>query len=195
VREALEEIKKAGLRGLIIDLRGNTGGLIGQAEAVADMFLTEGMIISLSGRHVNDAPRRADPQALIEDEVPVVVLVDWWTGSAAEILAGALQALKRGAVVGTRTIGKGAVTSVFELPDGSAIMLTVAYYELANGAIIEGKGLEPDLVAGAPPQEARQDAEKMRRWLGENYEQAHGQQEQKALEMLKGKLQARQGER
>jgi carboxyl-terminal processing protease len=139
------------LRGVILDLRDNTGGLLSEAVAVADHFLDEGPIVSVRGRSRSPEVHEATPGGIPAD-VPVRVLVDGLTASASEIVAGALQTTGRARLVGRRTYGKGSVQQLYRNPDGSALKLTVARYHLPNGAPITSKeGLQPDVfVAGGP---------------------------------------------
>lgn len=131
------------LRALILDLRGNPGGLIDVAIRLADLWVERGAIVELSGRHEPPHEERAHPQGT-EPGYPMVVLVDGQTASAAEILTGALQDHGRAVVVGQRTFGKGTVQTLIELGDGSALKLTVARYRTPRLRPIDGQGLSPD---------------------------------------------------
>jgi carboxyl-terminal processing protease len=133
------------IRGLILDLRDNPGGLFDQAILVADLFLPSGVITSLRG-HNNRLNRefRADSRAFVP-RIPIVVLVNNGTASASEILAGALKGKPGVVLMGRRTFGKASVQAVFPLKKGLALRLTTAHYYTADGADIEGKGLEPDI--------------------------------------------------
>ncbi len=187
--EALAELAKQNVRALVFDLRGNNGGLVDQAIRVCDMFLSEGKILSQRTRHKQlQRSREASASVRLAAEVPVVVLVDAGTASSAEIVAGALQANGRATLVGTKTVGKGSVNEVVSLPDGSGLSLIVSYYELEGARIIEGQGLEPDVVVGEvptlPEEPGPQDVEEWRRLYAESREE----QLQKALEILKQKL-------
>ena len=146
---ALGALKKKGnLGGLVLDLRGNPGGLLDQAVHVADLFLESGGIVSIRGR-----------QASVEEHVahkpgtwsgfPMVVLVDGGSASAAEILAGALQDGKRATLVGQPTYGKGSVQTFFDLDDGSGLKLTTARFFTPSGKSLEGKGITPDRLVDA----------------------------------------------
>lgn len=189
VEEALGELTDEGAQGLILDLRGNAGGVVDQAILVSDMFLTEGLIFSQKSRHPKLAkPVDASAPTGIDATVPVVVLVDEGTASSAEIVAGALQANGRATLVGANTVGKGAVSKVLELPDGSGLALIVSYYELAGGQIIEGDGLHPDVVVGRmPPYPEDGDPDKVDAWR-ELYAKGKEEQLQKAVEVLREKL-------
>ncbi len=134
---AIAELKESGMRSLVIDLRGNGGGIFEQAVEIAEMFLSNGThIVSQEGR------TPADQQSWVSENkrpetMPVVVLVDGSTASAAEILAGALQDNDRALIVGERTFGKGLVQNVIELPNGSGLTLTTAKYFTPSGRSIQ----------------------------------------------------------
>jgi carboxyl-terminal processing protease len=151
IRRALGELKSQGMTGLIIDLRGNPGGLKVQAVEIADYFLSGSLILSVRSRGASTEIDRAHRATLVDPALPIVCLVDENSASASEILAGSLQANGRAVVVGVRTRGKGAVTRLVELEDKSALNLTVEHYELAGGKVVEGTGIEPDEVVGALP--------------------------------------------
>lgn len=189
-RQALGQMKEQGLAGLVIDVRGNGGGLVRQAVLVCDMFLEEGLILRLAGRHVESEPvQHAEPGTLVGAQVPIACLVDRWTASASEILAGTLQAHGRATVVGTPTVGKGSVTSVVPLPDGSSVVFTVAHYELAGGGVIEGNGVEPDVTVGElPPPPEGMAGRELGLWLRERREEVRGEQLQAALRVIRDKL-------
>jgi len=147
VKDALGQMQGGGLKGIILDLRDNPGGLMDQALEAADLFLDKGLIVTVKSR-VGAEVHSAGPEVAIPVDVPVVVLVNARSASAAEILAGALQANGRARLVGTRTKGKGCVTRLLTLNDGSALNLTVERYYLAGGEAVEGLGLGPDVVVG-----------------------------------------------
>jgi len=144
--EALAELDQKSVRGLILDLRQNPGGLLDQARQVCDKFLDSGVIVRTKGRSArHDATLEAQSEGTWR-KAPLVVLVDSGSASASEIVAGALQDHRRAALVGETTFGKGVVTQMFPLPDGSALSLTVAEYLTPKGRQIEGKGIAPDVV-------------------------------------------------
>lgn len=151
LRAALDEAQRAtasagGVTGVLLDLRGNPGGLLDEAVRVSDEFLTEGTIVSTRGRG-GEVLSEARAHALgTRPDWPMVVLVDNYSASAAEIVAGALRDHHRALVVGTRTWGKGSVQNVIDLPDGSALKLTVARYYTPSGDSIQAVGIEPDVV-------------------------------------------------
>jgi carboxyl-terminal processing protease len=150
LRTALGEMEeKAGpLKGLLLDMRSNPGGLLDQAIKVSDQFLKSGVIVSTRGRMKfiqNRSRARNDGD---EPAYPIVILVNEGTASAAEIVSGALQDNGRALVVGTQTFGKGSVQTIFPLDDGSAIKLTTAKYYTPNGRVVHENGITPDVVIG-----------------------------------------------
>jgi carboxyl-terminal processing protease len=143
VREAVREAPAGG--GIILDLRGNSGGLVTEAVDTASTFLDGGLVATYD---VDGAQRalRADPGG--DTARPLVALVDGGTMSAAEMLTGALQDRGRAVVIGSRTFGKGSVQMPTELPDGSVAELTVGHYRTPLGHSVDGRGITPDLEAG-----------------------------------------------
>jgi carboxyl-terminal processing protease len=132
--------------GVILDLRGNPGGLVDEAVAVAGAFLDGGPVVSYqtrSGTQVLTAPRGGDTRT------PLVLLVDGGTASAAEIVAGAMQDRDRAVVVGSRTYGKGSVQEPTTLSDGSAIELTIGHYLTPSGRSLDGVGIDPDIIVAS----------------------------------------------
>jgi carboxyl-terminal processing protease len=144
---ALEKLEAdGGLKGLVLDLRNNGGGLLNQAISISDVFLDKGQIVSMRGREKkNTKIFNATPSAG-QRSYPIVVLINSGTASASEIVAGALQDHKRALVLGTTTFGKGSVQTVENLRDGSGLKLTIARYYTPNGRSIQAKGIEPDIV-------------------------------------------------
>ena len=136
------------MRGVVLDLRNNPGGLLDQAKSVSDAFLKQGEIVSTRERDPNNTKRfSAVPgDEVIPMSMPVVVLVNSGSASASEIVAGALQDHKRGVVLGTKTFGKGSVQNVIPIPSHGAIRLTTARYYTPSGTSIQAKGIEPDIV-------------------------------------------------
>lgn len=137
---------KGGLRGVLLDLRDNPGGLLDQAISVADEFLSEGTIVSTRGRGGRELSSAKARESGTRPNWPMVVLVNGFSASAAEIVAGALRDHGRALIVGTRTFGKGSVQNVIELPDASALKLTVARYYTPSGRSIQAQGIEPDVI-------------------------------------------------
>lgn len=148
--EALAELREAQggeLRGLVVDLRDNPGGYLRQAVSVADLWISDGTIVSTIDR--GDASQDDRAQAAGTDlTLPLVVLINGGSASAAEILAGALQDTGRAKLIGYTSYGKGSVQQFFELADGSALKLTTARYLTPSGRFIHGSGISPDLVLG-----------------------------------------------
>jgi carboxyl-terminal processing protease len=141
----LRKESKSPLVGVVLDLRGNPGGLVDEAAAVADEFLASGVIFSTRHRgQITDEVSSTGGGAFCE--IPTVVLVDEWSASASELLAGALQDHKRALVVGGGTFGKGSVQSIFDMPDGAGLKITTARYYTPGGRAIQAKGIEPDVV-------------------------------------------------
>jgi carboxyl-terminal processing protease len=134
-----------GVSGVLLDLRGNPGGLLDEAVRISDEFLESGVIVSTRGRDGVLLEEAHAERAGTRPDWPVVVLVDYYSASASEIVAGALQDHHRAVVVGTTTWGKGSVQNVIELPDGSALTLTVARYFTPSGRTIQARGIEPDV--------------------------------------------------
>jgi carboxyl-terminal processing protease len=150
----LDAAAPGGIRGLVLDLRDNPGGVLDAAVDVADSFLDEGIIVTASGR-TRDATFRHDaaPGDLLAG-APLVVLVNGGSASASEIVAGALQAHRRATVAGTRTFGKGSVQTVMPLSGGRAIKLTTSRYFTPSGVSIQGRGITPDVELAAGDAEA-----------------------------------------
>ena len=132
------------LRGVVLDLRNNPGGVLNPAVAIADGFLDEGVIVTTRGRAESQLEYTAEPGQWLKG-VPVVVLVDRSTASASEVLAGALQDHGRALIVGEKTFGKGSVQSVLNLRNGSGIRLTTARYYTPDGHSIQAEGIQPDV--------------------------------------------------
>lgn len=151
VRKALKKLsKKDSLNGIILDLRRNPGGLLEEAVAISDQFLTQGVIVTTErrGKEIERYEAVGDSD---EPSAPLIVIVDGGSASASEILAGALKDNGRAIVIGTQTFGKGSVQTVFELGDGSALKLTVARYFTPDGTSIQAYGITPDIVVWAEP--------------------------------------------
>lgn len=134
------------LKGLILDLRNDPGGLLTQAIEVSDIFLKSGIIVSTRGRIKSMETKAVAKDDRNEIDCPMVVLVNEGTASAAEIVAGALQDNGRALVVGTQTFGKASVQTVIPLEDGSALKLTTARYFTPKGRSIQAEGITPDIV-------------------------------------------------
>lgn len=149
LEEALVGLEQEGMEALILDLRGNPGGLLTAAIDVANKFIAEGPILHVVGRNGEKQTVTAFPQGT-HPHVPMVVMVDGYSASASEIVSGALKDSKIATLVGTQTFGKGLVQTVVPLRDGSALSLTTARYQTAGGHYIHGVGIEPDVVVELP---------------------------------------------
>lgn len=149
VKQAVDDLNKSlgnKLKGYIIDLRNNPGGLLDQAISVSDAFLDKGSIVLTKGRNANETQRSNARQGDITNGKPVVVLVNGGSASASEIVAGALQDHKRAEVVGTRSFGKGSVQTMIPLGGNGGIRLTTARYYTPAGRSIQATGITPDHV-------------------------------------------------
>ncbi|MDO5323172.1 MAG: S41 family peptidase [Clostridia bacterium] len=147
-RAAMEEMQSAGVRGLVVDLRNNPGGLLTDVVEIADLLLPEGTVVYVENRAGERITYSSDAEYW---DVPLVVLINGMSASASEILAAAVQDFDRGTLVGTRSYGKGIVQSllVFE-SDGAGMQYTSATYYTPSGRCIHGTGVSPDIVAEAP---------------------------------------------
>ena len=147
-RAAIAELQAANVRGLIVDLRNNPGGLLSHVMEIADLLLPEGEVVHIENRAGERVSYSSDAQYW---DVPLVVLINGMSASASEILAAAVQDFDRGALVGTRSYGKGIVQSllVFE-SDGAGMQYTSATYYTPSGNCIHGTGVAPDIVVEAP---------------------------------------------
>jgi len=143
--QEIESLLARNPKGLILDLRGNPGGFLDEAISVADLFLDEGVVMYERTRDGTEDVYRSDSGDLAED-VPLVVLVDGGSASASEIVAGAVQDLGRGTLIGVLTFGKGSVQRIHTLSDNSELRVTVARWFTPNNRAIHGEGLAPDIV-------------------------------------------------
>ncbi|MEA2253781.1 MAG: carboxyl-terminal processing protease, partial [Solirubrobacteraceae bacterium] len=163
VRTAVDKALKNGAKGIVFDLRGNPGGILQEGQLVASIFVNKGLIVSTRGRTQPEQKLYATGDA-IPASVPMVVLVDSGTASAAEITAGALRDYNRATVVGEKTFGKGVFQEVLELSNGGALDITAGQYftpkgrNLGGKGVATGKGIAPDVVAKDDPKTARDEA-------------------------------------
>ena len=134
-----------GIKGVILDVRNNPGGLLDQAVAVSDLFLNEGEIVSTRARNEEDTLKYTATEGDIVDGLPIVVMINDGSASASEIVAGALQDHKRAVILGEKSFGKGSVQSVIPFGKYGAIRLTTARYYTPSGRSIQAKGIEPDI--------------------------------------------------
>ncbi|MGI8844723.1 MAG: S41 family peptidase [Thermoleophilaceae bacterium] len=157
LRQQISKVRKRGAQGLVLDLRGNGGGLLNEGVLVASTFIENGLITYTKGR---TSPRRnfnAEGDA-IPRKIPVVVLVDRGSASASEIVTGALRDTGRATVVGTRTFGKGVFQQVLPLSNDGVLDITVGQYFLPKGSNIQGKGIKPQVKASDDPDTKRDEA-------------------------------------
>lgn len=149
LKEALTSLKKengGALKGLVLDLRNNPGGVLNAAVDVSDAFMKSGLIVYTKGRIPNSEMRfNAAPDDLIDD-APMVVLINAGSASASEIVAGALQDSKRAIIMGEKSFGKGSVQTILPTSNGSAVKLTTARYYTPSGRSIQAEGIEPDVA-------------------------------------------------
>jgi carboxyl-terminal processing protease len=140
------EVKTNPLKGLILDLRNNPGGLLTKAIEVSDVFMKDGTIVSTRGKTKNMESKSLAHDDGNEPTCPIVIIVNEGTASAAEIVSGALQDNGRALIIGTQTFGKGSVQTIIPLEDGSALKLTTAKYYTPNGRSIQAEGIAPDII-------------------------------------------------
>ena len=141
-----KENSKNKLKGIVLDLRNNPGGLLDQSVKVSDAFLNQGEIVSTRSRRADEGQRFNAKPGDVADGMPIVVLMNGGSASASEIVAGALQDHRRGIVMGTRSFGKGSVQTIIPLSGHGAIRLTTARYYTPSGRSIQAKGIDPDII-------------------------------------------------
>ncbi len=158
--DALEKLESenAPMKGLVLDLRNNGGGLLEESLRVSDIFIDEGIILSIKGRGEGNAKDFPAKAASVKRDYPIVLLINGGSASASEIVAGALQDHKRALILGTTSFGKGSVQTVESLRDGYGLKLTIARYYTPSGRSIQAKGIEPDIIVPFKPLEEPDDA-------------------------------------
>jgi len=186
VEEALNDLKQQGMRALLFDLSYDPGGMLDQAVAVASLFLEDTPVTWIRDREGEPEPLMARPGVMLDDDVPIVVLINGGSASASEIVAGALQDTGRATIVGHNSFGKAKVQTVIELEDGSAMVLTTAVYLTPNKRDIskgEGgeRGVEPDIEFPDPPEDP-EERPTAQEW--------HEQEVDRAVEVLREQLSA-----
>jgi carboxyl-terminal processing protease len=144
VQEAITKNKN--IKGIVLDLRNNPGGLLNQAVGLVDIFIDEGIIVSQKGRVESENAEYKATKSGTNTKLPLVVLVNGGSASASEIVSGALQDHKRAIIIGEKTFGKGSVQAVLPVVDNEAIRLTIARYYLPSGRTIQAEGVTPDIV-------------------------------------------------
>ncbi|MFZ5968844.1 MAG: S41 family peptidase [Bacillota bacterium] len=147
LEKAVNDLTRSNVAGFILDLRDNPGGLVDEAVDVADIFIPKGPVV-----HFEDKYKNRHTYTSIKDKLnkPLVVLVNEMSASASEIVAGAIQDTKSGVIVGTKTYGKGTVQTIQDLENGGGIKLTIARYLTPNEKIIDGVGVQPDIIVENP---------------------------------------------
>jgi len=153
LKEALASVEHEELTGLILDLRNNPGGLLDEAVGTASQFLKSGNVLLVKDAQGQVTPIPVQPDEIATD-IPLVVLINGGTASAAEIVAGALQEAQRATLVGETTFGTGTVLNEFPLSDGSVLLLATQEWLTPNGRVIWHQGLPPDVVVALPPDAA-----------------------------------------
>ena len=154
--EAVKALVKSGVTRLILDLRGNGGGLLESSVSVANLFREDGVIKNQASRGEKEESFHASSKEVAKD-IPLVVLVDNYSASAAEIVAAALQEHDRAVLIGQQTFGKGSVQLIFNLADDSSLHVTSANWFTANRTAIESKGITPDILIETNGQSAEND--------------------------------------
>lgn len=170
LRKTLKELEGEGMSHLILDVRNNPGGLLDQAVETAGLFLEPGKkIVSIKGRYPNQLMPPFTANKGGHTGYPMVVLINGGSASASEIVAGALQDYGRAVLIGTSTFGKGSVQTIVPLSDGSGLRLTTAKYYTPKDRLIQGKGIEPDIMVGnETPDDIADDFERRQRFLKES---------------------------
>ncbi len=188
LRAALAEARKQGAKGLILDVRGNTGGLKEQAVKVTSEFLQSSDAVFISkDSSGNEKPVAVEPNGVARD-IPMCVLIDEASASSSEIFAGALQDYQRGKLIGMRTFGTGTVLGQFKLSDGSALLLAVDQWLTPKGRQIWHKGIEPDIEVPLPQGAYRLLPESERKLTADELAKSKDAQLLKAIEVLKKEL-------
>ena len=161
LKKALKDLQKeyGEIKGLVLDLRNNPGGLLSQAVGVSDVFLKKGLIVYTKGRVENSSYKFFAHDDGDEGNYPIVVVVNAGTASASEIVSGALQDHKRAIIIGTQTFGKGSVQTIIPMDDGSAIRLTTAKYYTPSGRSIQAEGIKPDIEVPQRKLEKKKDTD------------------------------------
>jgi len=165
VRAAIKKATEKKAKGIIMDLRNNPGGLLDVCVDVTSQFIPKGVVVGMKGRFdkANDILSAKEGRA---NNLPLVVIVNEGSASAAEIFAGAVKDHKRGTIVGMKTFGKGSVQTLFNLPDGSGIYVTIARYHTPSGFVLDHKGLQPDIKVEGEPKKDKKEDKQLQKALG-----------------------------
>lgn len=187
LQKELEKLvgERGGIKGLVLDLRNNPGGLLTQAAKVSDLFLDSGLIVYTEGRLESQKQKFYARKEGTWTEFPMVVVVNGGSASASEIVAGALQDHKRALVLGTKTFGKGSVQTILPLDDNSALRLTTARYFTPKGRSIQATGIVPDIIIENSPVQEGKAEEKKRPSMREENLPGHLQNPQEPKEKEK----------
>lgn len=177
MRQAMDSLSKQGMKGMILDLRSNPGGLLPNAVDIGSLFIKDGPIVRIVDRDGKEELLNASGRLGLQNQVPLVVLIDAGSASASEILAGALKDTKRATLIGTRTFGKGLVQTVHHLADGSGVAITTNKYLTTNGIDINKKGIDPTIEVKIPKEV-----------LEKPYAEERDLQLQKAIEVVNQRL-------
>jgi len=171
VERALKELTSKRVKGIILDLRNDPGGLLSEAVNVADLFLPEGKLVVYTRSRKGETQKYfARRKPVVPDGLPVIVLINKGSASASEIVAGALQDYKRAVILGEKSFGKASVQNIIPLEDGSALKLTVAHYYTPLGRLIHNRGIVPDVQVAMDEkqEEALQEAIRQKRLEGKS---------------------------
>ncbi len=165
LRAAIKKAADKKAKGIIMDLRNNPGGLLDVCVDVTSQFIPKGVVVGMKGRFdkANDTLYAKEGRA---NNLPLVVIVNEGSASAAEIFAGAVKDHKRGTIVGMKTFGKGSVQTLFNLPDGSGIYVTIARYHTPSGFVLDHKGLQPDIKVEGEPKKDKKEDKQLQKALG-----------------------------
>lgn len=165
LRAAIKKAADKKAKGIIMDLRNNPGGLLDVCVDVTSQFIPKGVVVGMKGRFdkANDTLYAKDGRA---NNLPLVVIVNEGSASAAEIFAGAVKDHKRGTIVGMKTFGKGSVQTLFNLPDGSGIYVTIARYHTPSGFVLDHKGLQPNIKVEGEPKKDKKEDKQLQKALG-----------------------------
>jgi carboxyl-terminal processing protease len=190
VAEKVKSLQKKGAKKLVLDLRNDSEGDEEEGVAVANLFLSKGTIGTLQGQKYDKVTFSADPQKKITD-LPVAVLVNRGTAGAAELVASAILDNSRGDVLGDKTFGEGSIQKLIEVPDGSALILSIAKYYTANGKVIQDTGITPNVLVAATDDLAviSDDDDNNTPEEPQKPQQKEDEQLRRAIEVLKAKAQ------
>jgi len=183
LKAALKQGKADGAQKIILDLRNSPGGLLDEAIVVASQFLTDGLVMQEQDAEGNRKPLAVKPDGVATD-LPLAVLINQGTASAAEIVSGALQDQGRGQLIGKTTFGTGTVLNQFDLDDGSALLLATRQWLTPNGRVIWHHGIEPDITVELPRDASLVTPSRLKTMTPAELQSSQDTQLQKALEVL-----------